>query len=124
MDDLEHIVTLEALSDGAAVVLVNRELQKVWDNIADTNTVAKAKRVVTLTLTFKPAIERKKADVDIDVKATLAQDRGADTTIWFGKKDGKNTAAEQNFNQGGLFDRENENKLRMVPMIGKKGEGE
>lgn len=36
----EHYVDLETLSDGAGIALVNREFQKVWDNIADQNTVA------------------------------------------------------------------------------------
>lgn len=113
--ETEHLVELSSLADGAAIVLFNRELQKCIDNIADPNTVAKAKRSVTLTVTILPDVDRKKADVVLDVKSSLAQDRGADTTIWFGKKDGRNVAAEQNMNQGMLFDKDKK-EGRVFPM--------
>lgn len=111
----EHYVKLESLAEGAALELVNKAFQKVWDNVADVNTVAKAKRTVTLVISVVPDIERKKAEVDIDVKASLAPPRGADTTIWFGKKDGTVVAAEANPNQQMLFG-DKEKKLNVVPM--------
>jgi hypothetical protein len=117
----EHYVDLETLGDGAAIALVNREFQKVWDNIADANTVAKAKRSVTLTISFTPDLDRKKAEVDIEVKSSLAPNRGSDATIWFGKKDGKIVAAEANPNQQMLFG-DKEKKLSMVPIKREEGE--
>ena len=105
MAEQEHIVSLETIAEGAAVAKFNRELQRVLDNIADPNTPARAKRAVTLTVSFRPDQDRKRADVDIEVKPSLAQDRPADTTVWFGKRDGKNVAAEANPNQGMLFDK-------------------
>lgn len=119
-NELEHKVSLETLSEGSAVALVNRELQKIWDNIADLNTKPKAKRAVTLTLTFMPDDDRKRAQVDIDVKSTLAPDRGAGATIWFGKIDGKNGAAEANPLQVGLFDKKPQPGANVVPIDGRK----
>jgi len=116
----EHYVTLDTLAEGAAIELVNQAFQKVWNNVADVNTVAKAKRSVTLVISVMPDVDRKKAEVDIDVKASLAPPRGADTTIWFGKKDGVVVAAEANPSQQALFG-DKEKKLNVVPIREESG---
>jgi len=119
----EHLVDLVTLAGGAAVERFNRELQRVLDNIQDPNTLARQKRAVTLTVTFMPDVDRRKADIDIDVKPTLATDRTTDTTVWFGKKDGKNVAAEANPNQGTLFDKDRP-AARLIAMPQRKEEND
>lgn len=46
---MEHF-NMEQFAKGAFTVQVNREMEKVMNNIADPNTDAKAKRKITVTI--------------------------------------------------------------------------
>lgn len=77
--DLTHI------ADGGLQEKLDKELEKVFDNILDLNTEAKAKRKVTITLTMSSNEERTVVDTVMDVKSKLAPQNGVATTILVGR---------------------------------------
>ncbi|HEM5080798.1 TPA: hypothetical protein U1209_000766 [Streptococcus suis] len=77
--DLSHI------ADGGLQEKLDHELEKVFDNILDLNTEAKAKRKVTITLTMFANEERTVVDTVMDVKSKLAPQNGVATTILVGR---------------------------------------
>ena len=111
----EEVMDLTNLSEGMAVELFNIELQKVINNMADVNSPAKARRTVTLKVTFVPDETRQVSDVLIDCESKLAAHRGVKTQIALGMYNGKHIAVEGNINQGKLFDKE-PSKPRVVKM--------
>ena len=117
--DSEFVVGLDNIGKGAALVLFDAELRKVLDNIADVNTVPKAKRKITLEVTFMPNDDRQMGQVAIDCKAKLAARRGESTAVFFAFVDGKRSAVEANPTQGRLFDKKDG---VVVPISGGKGE--
>ena len=70
--DLSHI------AEGGLQEKLDNELEKVFDNILDLNTDAKAKRKITITLTMSSNEER-------TVKAKLAPQNAVATTILVGR---------------------------------------
>lgn len=54
----KEIVTLANVNNGAAVVLFERDWQKVLNNIADESTPADAKREITMKFTIVPSKKR------------------------------------------------------------------
>lgn len=87
-------VSLATLKGGAAIEAVDHALGEVWDNILDPNTDAKAKRTVTLKLTFKPTNERDGAGCSIEVASKLAPQAPMSAQIIVDKENGKGVAAE------------------------------
>jgi len=113
----EFVVGLDNLGKGAALVLFDGELRKVLDNIADVNTMPKAKRKITLEVTFMPTDDRQMGQVAIDCKAKLAARRGESTAVFFAIVDGRRSAVEANPTQGKLFDKP---AGTVVPLTGRK----
>lgn len=77
MDFSEGYEKLQLAAIGAkeaAVRQVDYALQKVLENIADPNTDVDAKRSVTLKIEFKPAKDRRSAEVTSKVTQSLAGD--------------------------------------------------
>ena len=111
----EEVMDLVNLSEGMAVELFNIELQKVINNMADVNSPAKARRSITLKVTFVPDETRKVSDVMIDCDSKLAAHRGVKTQVALGMHNGKHIAVEGNLSQGKLFDKE-PSKPRVVKM--------
>lgn len=68
---------------GAFIERVDREMDKVVDNILDPNTKATAKRKITVTLEFSPDEERTQMGVNVTAKSTLANTIPASTTLCF-----------------------------------------
>ena len=77
--DLSHI------AEGGLQEKLNNDLEKVFDNILDLNTEAKAKRKITITLTMSSNEERTVVDTVMDVKAKLAPQNAVATTILVGR---------------------------------------
>ncbi len=73
------------LADGNIVDKLNRELQKVAQNIVDKNTDPKKERKITLTLSFKPNDNRDFVITKIQTKTSLAPELGEETQIIIGK---------------------------------------
>ena len=77
--DLTHI------ADGGLQEKLDNELEKVFDNILDLNTEAKAKRKITIELIMSSNEERTVVDTTMTVKSKLAPQNGVATTILVGR---------------------------------------
>ncbi|WP_368385048.1 hypothetical protein [Streptococcus dysgalactiae] len=77
--DLTHI------AEGGLQEKLDNELEKVFDNILDLNTEAKAKRKITIELIMSSNEERTVVDTTMTVKSKLAPQNGVATTILVGR---------------------------------------
>lgn len=77
--DLSHI------AEGGLQEKLDNELEKVFDNILDLNTEAKAKRKITIELIMSSNEERTVVDTTMTVKSKLAPQNGVATTILVGR---------------------------------------
>lgn len=73
------------LANGAIQEKLDGELQKVFSNIHDPNTLATAKRGVTIKLEFKPDDNRQVIAVTSDFSTKLAPVEAVTTTVLTGK---------------------------------------
>lgn len=94
---MKHI-DLEKFASGAFSAQVNRELEKVTQNIQDPNTDATAVRKITVTISLKPNDNRNFVATGVQAKSTLAPALGAVTAIAMGKdiKTGLQKNAKEN----------------------------
>jgi hypothetical protein len=99
-------VTLDTIGAGALRELFDAELARVLANITDPNTGATAKRVITMTVTFRPKRDRDVADVDLACTAKLAGLASVSTQLFLGKQHGTLIAVERDPRQSNLFDQE------------------
>ena len=76
---------MEKLANGAFTSQINRELEKVTENIQDPNTDATAKRRITVVIEFKPNEARNFVTTGVQAKSTLAPALGAVTALNMGK---------------------------------------
>lgn len=74
-------IDLTTLANGAVREQIDKELQKVIDNIYDPNTDATKKRRLSLIIELKPTKTRNMASVEVQAKATLAPIMPSATTI-------------------------------------------
>lgn len=79
------MINIMNLADGNIVDKLNRELQKIAQNIVDKNTDPKKERKITLTLSFKPNENRDFVITKIQTKTSLAPELGEETQIIIGK---------------------------------------
>ncbi|AWP28748.1 replication terminator protein [Paenibacillus sp. Cedars] len=88
-------ITLESLANGGVVERFDQELAKVFANIGDPNTNAKAARKISLSLTIKPDDKREVAEVTVQATTTLAPSKELMTTLIMDRdNDGKVVGAE------------------------------
>ncbi len=85
---------LSAIGEGGLQEKVDKELEKVFDNILDPNTDIKTKRKLTITLTMVPDETREVVSTSMEVKSSLTPQTGVATTVLVGQKDGKVYANE------------------------------
>ena len=76
---------MEEFANGAFTSQINRELEKVTENIQDPNTDATAKRRITVVIEFKPNDARNFVTTGVQAKSTLAPALGAVTALNMGK---------------------------------------
>lgn len=76
---------LSNIAEGGLQEKLDKELEKVFENILDVNTDAKKKRTVTITLTMSANEERTVVDTVMEIKSKLAQQVGVGTTILVGR---------------------------------------
>ena len=76
---------MEEFANGAFTQQINREPEKVTQNIQDPNTDATAKRRITVVIEFKPNEERNFVTTGVQAKSTLAPSLGAVTALNMGK---------------------------------------
>nr|MDD3021825.1 replication terminator protein [Alphaproteobacteria bacterium] len=92
---MEEKLSFATIAGGGVEEKLQYALSEVAANIADPNTDAKKARKVTMTLTIKPNESRMIANVDIDVKTSLAAPVGISTTLMIDRdKEGKVVASE------------------------------
>lgn len=72
---------LSSLANGEIQEKLDRELQKIFDNIHDPNTKAKDKRTVTLKLEFTPDEKRQAIEVSSNISVKLANLKDVTMTV-------------------------------------------
>ena len=87
MKDKTIKIDLSKIANTALQEKVDKELEKVLENILDLNTEAKATRKVTITLTMSTDDERTVVKTGMEVKSTLAPQKGVATTVIVGRDD-------------------------------------
>jgi hypothetical protein len=87
--------SLATLARGGAIERFDDELRRVLENILDPNT-GSGKRSVTLTVTIKPADDKRSADVSVECKSKLQGAAAVATMIFIGQVQGKAAAMEHN----------------------------
>lgn len=87
MKDKTIRIDLSKIANTALQEKVDKELEKVLENILDLNTEAKATRKVTITLTMSTDDERTVVKTGMEVKSTLAPQKGVATTVIVGRDD-------------------------------------
>lgn len=98
--------TLANIADGVATELFAHEIKRVAKNIADPNTKAESKRVITMTFEFSPDENREEVNVHVEAKSKLANVKGHSKTVWCGKINGEPTIVGQDTKQLSMFDKE------------------
>lgn len=78
-------VELKNLVGGALQEKFNRAFEKVVENLQDSNTSFKAKRGITIKLSFEQNEARNDVSVSVDVSEKLAPEAGMKTSFAIGK---------------------------------------
>jgi len=114
----EALVTLASIGDGAVLELFEIEFQKVLKNIADINTNHKKSREINVKIVIQPDEDRDVGQAQIFVSSKLASIKPVKSTIYFGKKEGKLVAVENNPKQSSIFDDEatRRESAKVVPL--------
>lgn len=99
-------VTLDTIGGGALSELFDAELSRILSNITDPNTDTSTKRVMTITVKFKPNRDRDVADVELTCGSKLAGIMTIQTQLFMGKHHGKLIAVENDPRQSNLFDQD------------------
>lgn len=92
------------IARGAVPEIFDRAINEVLSNIADTNTVADAKRKVTLSFEFKPDTKREVATVVFSCETKLCGAEAASSQVYIVRRAGKAVGlADQDPRQIALF---------------------
>lgn len=102
----EELVTLASIGNGAALELFDRALTEVITNIADANTSGKTKREISIKIVIQPDEQRGIGFASLQVSTKLASVKPVQSTMYFGKKEGKLVAVTNNIQQPSMFDEE------------------
>jgi len=99
-------LSFATLAGGGVEEKLQYALDEVAENIADPNTDAKKVRKVTMTLTLKPNEQRTIANLEVDVKTSLAAPVGISTTLMIDRDERGNIVASEIYgkdpNQGAI----------------------
>jgi len=92
-------VDINKIAGGALAEKLQRELQRVAENVLDPNTKAESVRKVTITISIKPNETRQIGSSNIEVKSNLVATKGIPTSFLFDySKDGKAVVKEMIMN--------------------------
>ena len=91
---MPNTMTLATVGDGALEELFQAALARVLANIDDPNTAAKAKRSITLSLSFEVDENRRSSTVRLNVGTKLAGTVPHTTHVHIGQHDGALAAVE------------------------------
>lgn len=76
-------ISIDQLAGGGASERIERELQKIAENVLDPNTKPDATRKLTIEITIKPNDARQLGDAEITVKSSLAPAKGLPSAFVF-----------------------------------------
>lgn len=107
------MVNLLNLADGEIIDKLNRELEKIAQNIADKNTDPKKERKITLQISFKPNENRDSINTSVIAKTSLAPERGIETLILMGK-DSEGQLHLNEVRQQSIFDNKSQAKITNI----------
>jgi L-arabinose isomerase len=93
----DHRLDITTLKGGAAVEMINKELQKMVDDVADVNKEAKSPRKLTFNVTFAPTDDGSFGACKLEVSSTLGKQKPQVTSLSFGF-DGKHGVASERLN--------------------------
>lgn len=95
MSKNKNIIDLNTFASGELAHKVNKEVQKVLQNIADPNTEPKTKRKIAINITLQGDEQRDIIGASVTVKSTLAPEKDVESKIMLDYDDkGKATGAE------------------------------
>lgn len=86
---------LDKIAEGGLNEKFKTEMKRVLKNLMDPNTSFKAKRKISITLSFASNERRSEIATTINVKSTLASPDGVDTTILKGMTDSGDVVANE-----------------------------
>lgn len=114
-----ELINFATLAGGGVQEKLQYALSEVADNIADPNTDAKKTRKITMTLTMKPNEQRTIANLEVDVKTSLAAPVGISTTLMIDRDDQGRAIASEIYgsdpHQGTMdFDKETGEVIQMA----------
>jgi hypothetical protein len=102
MAEQNEELSVRTLCDGAAIQLIDEELQKVWENVQDSNTSPTKTRKVVFTIEVKPDEKRDLAEIELGVEAKLASTKKVSGRASIGISGGRATAVEYRSRQTDL----------------------
>jgi hypothetical protein len=76
-------ISIDNLAGGGASERIQRELNKIAENVLDPNTKPDAARKLTIEITIKPNEARQLGDAEIVVKSSLAPAKGLPSAFVF-----------------------------------------
>ena len=81
---MKHI-NLEQFAGGKLSVQLNKELEKITENVQDPNTDAQKVRKINVSISFRPNDERNFVATTVETKLSLAPELGATTALSMGR---------------------------------------
>lgn len=96
---MDDNLKIEQIKGGAAIEMINNELQRVFDDIADPNKEGKSVRKVDISVVFAPSEDALVGGCVVRVKSTLGKQRDLSSTVYFGTDAGKGVCTEKDRNQ-------------------------
>ncbi|KEQ25552.1 hypothetical protein [Paenibacillus tyrfis] len=92
-------ISIDQLAGGGASERIQRELNKIAENVLDPNTKPDAVRKLTIEVSIKPNEARQLGDAEITVKSSLAPAKGLPSAFVF-DYDGKGNAVMKELKMG------------------------
>jgi hypothetical protein len=96
---MDSNLKIEQIKSGAVIEMINNELQRVYDDIADPNKEGKSARKVSVEVVFAPSEDALVGTCVVRVKSTLGKQRNLSSTVFFGSEAGKGVCTEKDRNQ-------------------------
>lgn len=95
-------LTIESMLGGAAVEMIDTELQKVFDDIQDLSKEPKSKRTVKVAISFVPDDKGTSGQFAVAVESTLGKQKPRTGFAHFGLESGTGIASEIRLDQPSL----------------------
>lgn len=99
-------LTIDTVARGAAAELFDHAMAEVVENILDENRSPGETRKITLTFDIKPNKDLSAANINVQVKTSLAPVVKTESVMFIRKERGKAKAYAHNFDENEMFDEE------------------